>query len=71
MVKCYCTEVVIMYSFSFLSSNQITGFGQLDILKEFGTKCNMTDFSILLVRLNTSSNIVKLLVYKSLFNIMI
>lgn len=37
-----------MNNFTFLSSNQIIGYSQLDILKEFGTKCNMTDFSILL-----------------------
>lgn len=39
-----------MHNFTFLTDEQIFGFGddQLDIIKKYGTKCAITDFSILL-----------------------
>ncbi len=37
-----------MNSFTFLTEDQIFGNNQLDILKRYGTKCTITDFSILL-----------------------
>ena len=37
-----------MNNFTFLTEEQIFGNDQLDILKEYGTKCAITDFSILL-----------------------
>ncbi len=37
-----------MSEFTFLDEEQIFGYTQLDILKKYGTKCAITDFSILL-----------------------
>lgn len=37
-----------MSNFTFLTDEQIFGDNQLDILKKYGTKCAITDFSILL-----------------------
>ena len=37
-----------MSNFTFLTEDQVTGQNKLDIIKEYGTKCAMTDFSILL-----------------------
>ena len=37
-----------MKDFTFLTEEQIFGDDQLDILKKYGTKCAITDFSILL-----------------------
>lgn len=37
-----------MSNFTFLTEEQVFGSNQLDILKSYGTKCAMTDFSILL-----------------------
>ena len=37
-----------MNNFTFLTDEQIFGNDQLDILKKYGTKCAITDFSILL-----------------------
>ena len=37
-----------MNNFTFLTDEQIFGNSQLDILKNYGTKCAITDFSILL-----------------------
>jgi hypothetical protein len=37
-----------MNNFTFLTEEQIFGNNQLDIIKKYGTKCSMTDFSVLL-----------------------
>ena len=37
-----------MNNFTFLTEDQIFGNNQLDILRDYGTKCAITDFSILL-----------------------
>ena len=37
-----------MNNFTFLTDEQIFGNDQLDIIKKYGTKCAITDFSILL-----------------------
>jgi hypothetical protein len=37
-----------MSEFTFLSSDQVYGSNQLDIMKRYGTRCAITDFSILL-----------------------
>ena len=37
-----------MNNFTFLTDEQIFGNQQLDIIKKYGTKCAITDFSILL-----------------------
>ena len=37
-----------MLDFAFLTEEQIFGDSQLDIIKNYGTKCAITDFSILL-----------------------
>ena len=37
-----------MNNFTFLTDEQIFGNDRLDILKKYGTKCAITDFSILL-----------------------
>lgn len=37
-----------MNNFTFLTDEQIFGNNQLDIISRYGTKCAMTDFSILL-----------------------
>ena len=45
-----------MSNFTFLTEEQIFGNNQLDILKKYGTKCAMTDFSILLGGYVSSTN---------------
>ncbi len=37
-----------MLDFTFLEQNEIFGDKQLDIFKQYGTKCAITDFAILL-----------------------
>ena len=37
-----------MNNFTFLTNEQIFGNNKLDIIKHYGTKCTITDFSILL-----------------------
>ena len=37
-----------MNNFTFLTDEQIFGNNQLDIMRKYGTKCAITDFSILL-----------------------
>ncbi len=37
-----------MNNFTFLTEDEIFGYSQLDILEKYGTKCAITDFSILL-----------------------
>ena len=44
----YICGDVCMSEFTFLTEEQIFGNDQLDIIKKYGTKCAITDFSILL-----------------------